>query len=224
MAHICATILSITRKVSYPQFTPAKAQFWIQVPPTGTIVLILAYLGFILALEFINNNVLGAQYYTALGIRAGWLAIAQTPLLILLAGKNNLIGLITGVSYERLNILHRWVARGFLLLATIHFAVQNIGWSKFGLRTMEWNTDTCPPTGIAAYALLLWLNLSTLAPFRNLHYEVFVVQHLVTFVGFIVAIMYHLPTTALYTRVYVGLPWIGSLHLPPSHHLFLLSI
>ena len=210
LAYIWAPVLSIMRKFSYSQYTPTKAQFWIQVPPTGTIILILAYLGFILALEFVNNKVLGAQYYTALGIRAGWLAIAQTPLLILLAGKNNLIGLVTGVTYERLNVLHRWVARGFLLLATVHFGIQNIGWSRFGLRTMEWNTDTCPPTGIAAYALLLWLNISTLAPFRNLHYEIFVVQHLVTFFGFIIAIMYHLPSTALYTRVYVSLLRLSS--------------
>jgi ferric-chelate reductase len=194
------------QKWSYPQLTPVRSAFAFKIPPFGTIILVLGYLGFILALEHINNSVPGAQHYTALGTRAGWLAIAQVPLLILLAGKNNLIGIVTGISYERLNILHRWVARGVLLMATLHVGYQNYGWNKYGLRQLEWNTDTCPPTGLGAYVLLCWLNISTLAPFRNFCYEFFVFQHLITFFGFIIAIMYHLPSTALYTRVYIWIP------------------
>ena len=201
-----ATITAICRESSYPQITPLRHAFWLKVPPLGTTLLLLAYLGFILALEFTSNDTLGGRHYPALGIRAGWLAIAQMPLLILLAGKNNLIGLVTGVSYERLNVLHRWVARGLLLLATLHFGYQSYGWAQYGLMQLEWSTDTCPPTGIAAYAILLWINLSSLAPFRNFSYEFFVVQHLLTFFGFIIAIMMHLPSTALYTRVYIYIP------------------
>jgi ferric-chelate reductase len=201
-----ATTTAIFREASYPHFSPAKAAFWVKVPPLGTILLLLTYLGFVLALEFINNDIPGAQHYTAIGVRAAWLAVAQIPLLILLAGKNNLIGLLTGVSYARLNILHRWVARMLLLLATIHFGSQNYGWNEYGLMQLEWATDTCPPTGIATYAILLWINLSTLAPLRNLSYEFFVVQHLLTFFGFIIAVMFHLPSTALYSRVYVYIP------------------
>ncbi len=188
------------------QLTPARQAFWIKVPPFGIISLLLVYLGFVLALEFIDNDIPGAQHYTALGLRAGWLAIAQVPLLILLAGKNNLIGFVTGVSYERLNVLHRWVSRMLLLLATLHMGYQNYGWDQYGLRQLEWSTDTCPPTGIAAYAILLWINLTTFAPMRNFSYEFFVVQHLITFFGFIIAIMIHLPSTALYSRVWIYIP------------------
>ena len=188
------------------QLTPTGRGFWVKVPPFGTVGLLLAYLAFVLALEFINNDVQGAQHYQALGIRAAWLAVAQVPLLILLAGKNNLIGFVTGVSYERLNVLHRWVSRVLLLLATLHLGYQNYGWNLYGLVHIEWSTDSCPPSGIAAYAVLLWLNLSTLAPFRNFSYEFFVIQHLITFFGFIIAIMIHLPSTALYSRVYIYIP------------------
>lgn len=59
---------------------------------------------------------------------------------------------------------------------------------------------------MGAYAILLWINLSTLAPFRNLAYEFFVVQHILTFFGFMVAIMLHIPTTALHARVYIWIP------------------
>ena len=201
-----ATITAIYRETSYPQFSPARTTFWFKVPPLGTILLLVTYFGFIMALEFIQNDNPGAQHHTAIAVRAAWLAVAQVPLLILLAGKNNLIGFITGVSYERLNVLHRWVARGMLLLATIHFSSQSIGWDEYGLLKLEWATDTCPPTGIAVYAILLWMNLTTFAPFRNFCYEFFVIQHLITFFGFIIAIMMHIPSTALYARVYIYIP------------------
>jgi ferric-chelate reductase len=60
--------------------------------------------------------------------------------------------------------------------------------------------------GIKAYAFLVWMNLSTLAPIRNLWYEFFIIQHILTFFGFIICIMLHLPPTALYSRVYVCIP------------------
>ena len=196
-------IKAFSHNVTYPQFTPTMLGSYLKIPPLGTVLLLLLYLGFVLALEFINNDVQGAQHYTALGIRASWLGIAQIPLLILLAGKNNLIGMVTRTSYERLNVLHRWVARTLLLLITLHFGYQSYGWNQYGLVQLEWSTDTCPPTGIAAYALLLWINLSTLAPLRHMSYEFFVLQHLITFWGFIIAVMFHLPSTALYSRVYI---------------------
>ena len=59
---------------------------------------------------------------------------------------------------------------------------------------------------MGAYGVLLWIFLSTFAPFRNFSYEFFVVQHLITFFGFIVAVMYHIPSTALWARVYVWIP------------------
>ncbi|KAK9388443.1 ferric reductase NAD binding domain-containing protein [Lipomyces mesembrius] len=201
-----ATVTALGREIAYPRISPASGPAWFKVPTFGTILLLLAYLAFVLVLEFSNDDVPGGQHYTALGIRSAWLAVAQVPLLILLAGKYNLIGLLTGTSYARLNVLHRWVARMLLLLATIHFGTQNYGWDQYGLRKLEWSTDTCPRTGIAAYAILLWLNLSTLAPFRYFAYEFFVVQHLVTFFGFIIAAMMHLPSTALYSRVYIYIP------------------
>lgn len=172
----------------------------------GTVMLVLAHFVFVVVLEFANNKIEGAQFWQARGVRAAWLAVAQVPLLILLAMKNNPLGWVVGTSYERLNVLHRWTARITLFLAILHFGYQSYGWQRFGLMMLEWNTDECPPTGIAAFVLLLWMNLSTLAPVRFWKYELFVVQHVVTFFGFIIAVMYHLPSTALYSRTYIYIP------------------
>lgn len=200
-----ATITAIYREASYAQYTPYASHF-LKVPPIGTIILLVGYLSWVILLEFMNNSTEGAQHYTALGVRAAWLAIAQIPLLILLAGKNNLIGIVSGVSYERLNVIHRWVARVLLFLVTLHVIFLHLAWNAYGLKDLEYSTDTCITTGYAVYVILLWMNLSTLAPIRNLSYEFFVVQHIITFFGFIIAVMFHLPSTALYSRVYIYIP------------------
>ena len=187
-----ATLTAIVRESSYVQLTPTWLAFWIKIPPLGPVYVIVAYFAFLMALQFTNNDVPGAQHYQALGIRAAWLTVAQLPLLILMIGKNNLVGLLSGVSYERLHIYHRWVGRGMLLMSTLHFGFASYGWQQFGLMVLEWQTDTCPPTGMPSYALLLALNLLSLAPLRNWSYALVVSLHLLFFIGFIVALAYHL--------------------------------
>lgn len=54
--------------------------------------------------------------------------------------------------------------------------------------------------------LLLWLNISTLAPIRNFSYEFFVVQHILSFFGFIFALLIHLRATAPFSRFRVQTP------------------
>ncbi|KAJ5656311.1 hypothetical protein N7507_008261 [Penicillium longicatenatum] len=195
---------AVLREISYHQLTFTNS--WLRIPTIGSIVLILGYFGYIMGLQFYEWDYPGAQYWQAQSIRAGWLTIAQFPLVLLLAGKRNLIGYAVGVSYERLQILHRWVARVMLLTATIHGAVQTYGWHKYGVMKLEFDTDSCIPTGFATWMILVWLVLSATAPIRNWRYEVFVAQHVITFIGLVVAIFYHLPSTALSSRIYA---WIG---------------
>lgn len=197
-----ACLTAIGREATYPQCTPTSSS-WIKVPPVGVITLLVLYLAFVIALEFIDNNLAGAQHFTSLGIRAAWLTIAQVPLLILLAGKNNLIGFFAGTSYERLQVFHRWGARIMLVLATLHLIFIHLSWNAYDLGPLEYSTDSCIPTGWATYAVLLWLNISTVGPIRNLFYEFFVVQHVLSWFGFVIAVIWHLPSTAYYTRVYV---------------------
>ncbi|KAJ5629710.1 hypothetical protein N7528_003367 [Penicillium herquei] len=201
---LLASCTAVVREISYHQITFMNS--WLRIPTIGSIVLILGYFGYIMGLQFYNSDYPGAQHLQAQSIRAGWLTIAQFPLILLLAGKRNLIGYAVGVSYERLQILHRWVARVMLLTATIHGAVQTYGWHKYGVMKLEFDTDSCIPTGFATWIIMVWLVFSSTAPIRNWRYEFFVVQHIITFVGLVVAIFYHLPSTALSSRIYA---WIG---------------
>ena len=61
-----------------------------------------------------------------LGTRGGLMAAALTPLLIALSGKVNPITMMTGIGYEKLNVIHRWVGWmtfGMSVIHTIPFIV-----------------------------------------------------------------------------------------------------
>ncbi|EEB98036.1 hypothetical protein MPER_02530, partial [Moniliophthora perniciosa FA553] len=52
--------------------------------------------------------------------RTGVLAASQLPLITVLGTKNNALSLITGISYEKFNHLHRMIARVVLVLLCLH--------------------------------------------------------------------------------------------------------
>ena len=55
-----------------------------------------------------------------LALRAGMMALGLMPFIYTLASKVNFISLLTGVSHERIQIFHQWLARFMLFLATVH--------------------------------------------------------------------------------------------------------
>ena len=48
------------------------------------------------------------------------MAAALTPLLVALGGKVNIVTLLTGVGYEKLNVIHRWVGWFCLGISVVH--------------------------------------------------------------------------------------------------------
>jgi predicted ferric reductase len=55
-----------------------------------------------------------------LAIRSGFTAFACIPILVALAGKVNIVTILTGISHEKLNVVHRWVAWISFALAWVH--------------------------------------------------------------------------------------------------------
>ena len=55
-----------------------------------------------------------------LAVRSGMMAVALLPWIVALAMKANLISMVTGISHERLNVLHRWAAYICLVLSILH--------------------------------------------------------------------------------------------------------
>jgi hypothetical protein len=52
--------------------------------------------------------------------RAGIMAIAQLPILILLSGRSNPVTFLTGASFATCMLYHRWVARLFAVQVFVH--------------------------------------------------------------------------------------------------------
>ena len=142
-----AFLIATVRETTYPQLAWDRFSWIPKTPPTGVVFLLILYFGFLVGLELVQDFVPGAYYYQALGLRAGWLSTTQLPLLIMLVGKHNLLGFFTGVSHERLNVLHRWVARGIWLTVTLHWALMQQAWTISGVASLEITTDPAYPTG-----------------------------------------------------------------------------
>jgi predicted ferric reductase len=55
-----------------------------------------------------------------IAIRAGVMATALLPFVYTMSGKSNMITLLTGISYEKLNVLHQFTGVASLVLGLIH--------------------------------------------------------------------------------------------------------
>ncbi|ORY18707.1 ferric-chelate reductase [Clohesyomyces aquaticus] len=181
---------------------PFKGQIF-RLPTVGRSSLIIANLVVTITLCFYGFNLGDRWSREDVGYRTGFVAIGQLPLIFLLAGKNNIIGGLTGVSHERLNWLHRWCARCLLLTVTIHMGYFFADWAPYNYIGIQLKTNTLVWKGVVAWAMLVWIVFSSMTPIRGWCYEFFVVQHLVSFAVLIGFIYIHTPAEV---HIYIWLP------------------
>lgn len=94
--------------------------------------------------------------------RTGFLALACMPFLIVLGAKANPITALTGISHEKLNIWHNWVAWAMFVLALIHtfpFIVVHV---RKGDITAQWNSGGVWVTGVVAIIAQAWLTFMSI--------------------------------------------------------------
>ena len=114
--------VAVARYFSY-QRCSGKVFDWLGLPSFGLLA------GFLLLALFLTLLTFAVRPYyrqfrgfgsPPLAIRTGLMAIACTPILLALAGKANIITLLTGVGHEKLNVIHRWVAWMCFGLSVVH--------------------------------------------------------------------------------------------------------
>jgi predicted ferric reductase len=187
-----ATLTATAREISYATPQPLRlGGLTIHFPPLGPVLVMLANLIVVMVLCFYKLDSLDPWQWENVGYRTGFIAICQLPLIFLLAGRQNIIGFVAGMSYASLNWYHRWVARILWLTATIHMGFWFRNWGRWNYITYQLYNDPLTKRGFAAWVILTFIVLTSFAPMRRLSYEFFVIQHLVTFVGFIVAVWMH---------------------------------
>ncbi|KAJ7289425.1 iron reductase [Mycena rebaudengoi] len=128
-----------------------------------------------------SKNVQGLRYdpkYWA--NRASHIAATQLPLMTAFGMRNNFISLIAGISFDKLNYLHRVTARVICVLFWVHA----IGRSQLIFHDID---QAWFGWGVAGGSALLLLCLLSLRPLRSRSYEWFLIMHLalglITLVG-----------------------------------------
>ncbi|KAF4987615.1 hypothetical protein F66182_16743, partial [Fusarium sp. NRRL 66182] len=149
-----ATITATTREVANAALQPINlGGYTLHLAPIGPVSLMLAHLLTILTMMFYGFDTVNWVNWENIGYRCGFMTICQLPLVILLAGKQNIIGLFTGSSHEQLNWYHRWVSRTLWLSATIHMAFWFRDYGKFHYILTMIKTDYYTKHGFAAWII-----------------------------------------------------------------------
>lgn len=125
-----------------------------------------------------------------LALRSGMMALGLMPFIYVLGSKVNFISLLTGVSHEKLQVYHQWLARFMFFLATVHaipFIHQPLAdGGVAGLRETFFS-DSINTTGVIAYACLFVLSFASLTGMRERCYELFLLVHVpvaIIFLGY----------------------------------------
>ncbi|QDS73116.1 hypothetical protein FKW77_001048 [Venturia effusa] len=187
-------LIASIRYLSYRGFR-VEALRW-NSAPVGVLLLGLAGTVFFFCMDLIPQPYYWAESFygdsPALATRSGWLSLACMPFVFATASKTNWITLLTGVSHERLQVFHRWIAYAFFILALLHtfpFIVYHIHW-----HTMEAHFSSSLLfywTGIVAIIFQAWLTFASHSTIRKLNYEFFKFLHFAAVIVFMIVLFWH---------------------------------
>lgn len=123
--------------------------------------------------------------------RTGGLSFALAPLVVLFAGRNNILLWLTNWSHSTFMLLHRWVARFFTLHVILHSLLELVLYQKQGTLAAEQTTPFWIWGIIGTLACTIMVVISTLY-FRRLSYEIFLIIHIILAVFTIAGSWYHI--------------------------------
>ena len=205
IAQAYETTIAICREMAYPQlyWLNGRVGRYFNPPPLGRCLVLLTYWAIILTMLWTNtilapSSSMYAYKWEIVGFRAAWVSITQVPLIYCLSCKFNVISLVTGISYERLNWLHRWVSRTLFLTVIVHWSYFFREWVLAEFVTLELQIMPMVKYGFGAWATSGWMVLTGFGFVRNLAYELWVVQHLLAAYMLIWLLYQHVPAYARY--------------------------
>ncbi|KAG1804325.1 ferric reductase like transmembrane component-domain-containing protein [Suillus subaureus] len=149
----------------------------------------VAYIALLLIYAFINTTSVEGQKLDIIywSNRIAMLASSQFPIITALGTKNNIVSLVTGISYDRLNYIHRMMARTCFMLLWVHAAGEVVCFPYF----RETLNEDWLRVGIVAMVAFSILIIVSLRPVRSEVYEVFFYVHFLGVLIFLVGGYYH---------------------------------
>ncbi|KAH9855485.1 iron reductase [Lenzites betulinus] len=138
-------------------------------------------------------------------IRAGFVAVSQIPIVVALGTKNNIVGMLIGFGYERLNYLHRFAGRMLVLAANVHAIGYFYSWTSAGNFAKYSAQPDKQWAFVALIATDLLLLLSTNMFREKFYNSIFIPSHVISIVVLLVAVCFHVPFAVPYVLFAVGL-------------------
>uniref|UniRef100_A0A060SVU5 ARAD1A00286p n=1 Tax=Blastobotrys adeninivorans TaxID=409370 RepID=A0A060SVU5_BLAAD len=137
-------------------------------------------------------NSKGAQLSRMVANRAGIIAIAQFPFLVLFGGRNNFLIWVTGWPLDHFNVLHKWIGRGVVVNLIIHGIAYSANYAYRGIYASHWSRPVWywGILGVLAAGFILGQSVHFL---RALRYELFLIVHILLAIVFTIAAWHHVP-------------------------------
>ncbi|KAH1367292.1 hypothetical protein KXW98_009513 [Aspergillus fumigatus] len=126
---------------------------------------------------------------------AGHLAVMNSPVLVLSAGRNNPLIPLLGIPFDTFNFLHRWVGRVMIAGALIHMGC------VIGAQAMQVSMDAITKElwsqpfyvyGMIALIAFVVIFFQSVSPIRHAFYEAFLHFHIFLAIMAFVGLWYHL--------------------------------
>ena len=122
--------------------------------------------------------------------RTGALAFCQMPVLFLFSSRNNILLWLTNWSHSTYMLLHRWIARFFLLQTLLHSIISWVLYMDDG----HYSKEVSMPLwywGIVGTVAAVIIVLTSFLIIRQRAYELFLLTHIVMSVVCLVGCWYH---------------------------------
>lgn len=173
------------------------------LPTRFQFLFLLAYLGLNVAFCVINIPWTETFYDAAKQVRnrSGTLATVNMIPLFLMAGRNNPLTRLLGMSFDTFNLMHRWFGRIVVLESVCHVLCFWAGSaSKSGSWAAAFKTSYTVPymlfglVSVFAFVLIFFQAASVA---RHAYYEIFKILHILLAIAATVGLYYHLDIKGL---------------------------
>ncbi|QRW25510.1 Ferric reductase like transmembrane component [Rhizoctonia solani] len=125
--------------------------------------------------------------------RAGFVVMSQMPVAFALGTKNSVITILTGISYEQLNFVHRWVGQLMFLASLFHFVGKLVTFTELGIVSIAVSSHSW---GVVAFSALCLLAVGSHPWFRARVYGLFFYSHIIGLITFMIGMWKHQPEVA----------------------------
>lgn len=201
--HTNATLSSRIQALLAYQPSPIR-YFNKTLPENATTCLILALFGINIFFATVGI-VWELPLMLVFSDRASLIFAANLPWLYILGAKNQPLRLLTGYSYEHLNILHRRLGEWLCFVALVHTGTIFTVWYTFFRpdgRSLQWFlAEKTVYIGLITLFCYEVLYLTSLASFRKWWYELFLASHVGLQAGALGFLYFHHRGSKPYVRV-----------------------